>query len=188
MALEFDTEKGDDIETLRERLAEAAAWFHAATGLADSEFPRSNALHPRHFQANRKSLVWWVAADRELALKTQVPVTAERIEGRVLLYAPDETVVDGASEAASDGFFNWEDEPPWDLWLGWVVQLRYFAPPPDSTQTGPQNRRAREYLVCWIPRSLVETADKGVEVNPVACIEWHEELEVALGLRSDPLA
>jgi hypothetical protein len=48
MGLDFDTEKGDDLETLRERLAEAAAWFEVASQLPESGFPRTADLHPPH--------------------------------------------------------------------------------------------------------------------------------------------
>jgi hypothetical protein len=75
--------------------------------------------------------------------------------------------LDGASESVTNGFFNIEDEPPWDLWLGWIVE---------------KSDRPREYLVCWIPPSLMPTAQDGVDVNPVACIDWLEELEQTLGL------
>jgi hypothetical protein len=61
MAIEFDTEKGDNLEMLRERLSGAAAWFEIATRLHDSGFPRSHDLHPSHFYYNRKSLVRDVA-------------------------------------------------------------------------------------------------------------------------------
>jgi len=76
-------------------------------------------------------------------------------------------VHDGASESVTSGFFNIEDEPPWDLWLGWVADT---------------SARGREYLVCWIPPALVQTAQDGIDVNPVACIDWLEDLEQALGL------
>ena len=167
MEIELNTEKGDDLETIRERLAEAVAWFEIAARLPDSGFPRSTDLHPRHLDTDRRHVVWWVARDRRTALKGDRGTTGGRIEGRLLGYAPDETVHDGASESVTAGFFNIEDEPPWDLWLAWVVE---------------KNDRPRENLVCWIPPSLVKTADDGIEVNPVACIDWLPQLEQELGL------
>ena len=58
-----------------------------------------------------------------------------------------------------------EDEPPWDLWLGWMVE-----------------KSGREYLVSWIPPVLVQTVENGIDVNPVECIFWLPELEQALDL------
>jgi hypothetical protein len=81
-------------------------------------------------------------------------------------YCPDETVWDGASEAVTEGFFNWEDEPPWDLWLGYLVEAS-----------------GRSYLASWVPLSLVKTVEDGIDVNPVACLFWLDALEQTLGLR-----
>jgi hypothetical protein len=184
MGLQFDTEKGDDLETIRKRLAEAAAWFDVASRLPDSGFPRSAECHPRHFEDNRKRTVLSVASDRRWALKQSGDAFNRPIEGRLLLYAPDENLSDGAAESASQGFFTMENEPPWDLWLGWVVDLSYFA----STTEISMRTRAREYLVFWIPPAFVQAADDGIDVNPEACIEWLPELEHALGLRSGPPA
>jgi hypothetical protein len=165
VALEFDTEKGDELDTLRQRLGEAAAWFVTAAGLPDSGFPRSARCHPSHLNTDRKHVVWWVANDRKSAVKVKASASASQIEGRLLGYGPDETVNDGASEAVTSGFFNWEDEPPWDLWLGYIVEAS-----------------GSSYLVSWIPPVLVQTAQDGIDVNPVACLFWLEDLEQALGL------
>ena|SRR5438093_5852658 len=157
MAIEFDTAKGDDLETIRLRLDEAAAWFSFAKSQPDSGFPRSAHLHPHHLDTDRKHVVRWVARDRSTALKGNAGTTIARIEGRLLGYAPDETVLDGASESVTSGFFDVEDEPPWDLWLGYVVEA---------------SGRRQEYLVCWVPPTFVQTAQDGIDVNPVACVEW----------------
>jgi hypothetical protein len=166
MDTNFDTAKGDDLETIRHRLADAVAWFGSASRLPDNGFPRSGMLSPSHLQSNRKLVVRSVADDRRRAVKANPATTAGRIEGRLLGYGPDETVWDGASEAATMGFFDEVDEPPWDLWLGYVVETS-----------------GRSYLVSWIPPTLVGTAEDGINVNPVACLFWLDEFEQALGLR-----
>jgi hypothetical protein len=163
VATDFDAEKGDDIETIRKRLGEAMAWFEHAANSSDDGFPRSANLHPSHLETNRKTVVRWVAERRTYGVKAPMPRGV--INGRLLGYGPDETVLDGASEGATHGFFNWEDEPPWDLWLGWMVE----------TSGG-------QYLVSWIPPSLLKTAQEGIDANPVDCIHWLPELEEALGL------
>jgi hypothetical protein len=71
-------------------------------------------------------------------------------KGRILLYAPSDTVVDGASEYWSLHFFDIEDEPPWDTWLC------YLHP----------------NLVCWVPPLLEGLAQAGIDVNAVDCIQW----------------
>jgi hypothetical protein len=168
MALEFDLEKGDDLETIRQRLAEAAAWAEFASGRPGSSFPRSAELHPSHLKTDRKRLVATIARDRKMALRSNKILIggAGRIEGRLLGYGPDDTVWDGASEAATMGFFDVVDEPPWDLWLGYFVEAS-----------------GRSYLVSRVPPTFVDTAQNGIDVNPVACLFWLDELEQTLGLR-----
>jgi hypothetical protein len=154
MSPEFDTEKGDDLETIRQRLTEAATWLGIAGKLTDSEFPRTTDLHPRHLEPNRKEEVASVAMKRNWGIRDNRAAPPSRIEGRLLGYSPDETVWDGASEGATAGFFDVEDAPPWDFWLAYVVE------------SGDQSR---DYLVCWIPPAFVETAEIGIDVNPVGC-------------------
>jgi hypothetical protein len=72
--------------------------------------------------------------------------------GRFLLYWPSENLACGAAEASSNGFFDQNNVPPWDLWLGF------------SNRT----------LVSWVPLALVDVAAMGIFVNPEECIRWAE--------------
>ena len=73
-----------------------------------------------------------------------------RSQGRLLLYEPLETVDDGAASASSQGFFYVEDAPPWDTWF---------------VYSGGS-------IFCWVPDSLVQKAQAGIDANPVDCIHW----------------
>jgi len=73
-----------------------------------------------------------------------------RSQGRLLLYEPLETVDDGAASASSQGFFDVEDAPPWDTWF---------------VYSGGS-------IFCWVPDSLVQKAQAGIDANPVDCIHW----------------
>jgi hypothetical protein len=172
VGLEFDTKQGDDLDTIRRRLAEAVAWFHVASETTDSSFPRSHTLHPSHFAADPKWVVRDVADRRGWFAKDHV-TTGSRVEGRLLSFAPDETLSDGAAETVSKGFFDVDNEPPWDLWLGYVVE---------------KSSRPREYVVCWVPPAFLQAAEDGIEVNPEVCIDWLPELERELGLGPNPSA
>jgi len=70
--------------------------------------------------------------------------------GRMVIYVPEENVADGASEAASSGFFDLYDAPPWDVWVAYA----------DRT------------LLAWVPPQLIGLAQTGLDVNPVGCIRW----------------
>jgi hypothetical protein len=71
-------------------------------------------------------------------------------QGRILLYAPDENLFDGAAKYSSKGFFDVNNVPPWDTWVCYT----------DG------------HLVSWVPPVLEELASAGVAVNPEECIQW----------------
>lgn len=79
--------------------------------------------------------------------------------GRLLLYAPDENLFDGAAQYSSKGFFDVNNVPPWDTWVCFFEQ----------------------YLVSWIPPQLVELANQGIDANPEGCILWARETELNNG-------
>ena len=70
--------------------------------------------------------------------------------GRFLLYSPSENLACGAADTSSNGFFDANNVPPWDLWVGF------------SNGT----------LVSWIPPALVDVAAMGIFANPEECIRW----------------
>jgi hypothetical protein len=72
------------------------------------------------------------------------------ISGRLLLYWPDENLADGAAEYSSNGFFDVNNVPPWDIWVDF------------SERT----------LVSWVPPAFIEAAQMGIDVNPENCIRW----------------
>ena len=75
---------------------------------------------------------------------------SSQLRGRLLLYIPSENVSDGASRFASNGFFDADDCPPWDLWL----------------------RYSDRALINWVPEVLFPLAQAGIDANPVECIRW----------------
>ena len=64
----------------------------------------------------------------------------ERREGRLLLFAPQDSLSDGAATVASEGFFDTDNVPAWDTW-------RYFD---DQT------------LVSWVPHQLISKVQSGI--------------------------
>ena len=58
--------------------------------------------------------------------------------------------MDGAAKYSSNGFFDVNNVPPWDIWVAF------------SEQT----------LVSWVPPMLLELAQKGIDANPEGCIRW----------------
>ena len=70
--------------------------------------------------------------------------------GRLLLYAPDENLADGAAKYASCGFFDVDNTPPWDAWVAF----------------------SHGTLLSWVPPQLLTLVQSGIDVNPECCIRW----------------
>lgn len=70
--------------------------------------------------------------------------------GRLLVYFPHENLADGAADFSSNGFYDVNNVPPWDIWV--------------SFSDGA--------LISWVPLGLIEVAHMGIDVNPEECIRW----------------
>jgi hypothetical protein len=120
---------------------------------------RSPELKPNFSLDQFGNDIVWEQAVEEVVTKRAALVTGLVDEqsvtdagGRFLLYSPGENLACGAAEASSNGFFDTNNVPPWDLWLGF------------SNGT----------LLIWVPPALVDVAAMGVFVNPEECIRWAE--------------
>ena len=89
---------------------------------------------------------------RDTGMEVADPALARRSKGKLLLYEALETVTDGAAASSSRGFFDINDAPPWDTWFLYS----------DGT------------IFSWVPESLVQRAQAGIDANPVDCIHWFD--------------
>src|SRR5262245_61252928 len=87
--------------------------------------------------------------------------------GRLLVCHVNQSVSSGESEAKTAGFFDVNDRPPWDTWI-WG-----FSGSEEGAVT----------LVSWVPRDLEAIVDRGIAVNPYACISWMTDAGLPAGLR-----
>ena len=71
-------------------------------------------------------------------------------EGRLLLYYTYVNLADGAAQQSSNGFFDADNVPPWDTWVSFSEGV----------------------LLSWVPPSLIEAAQMGIDANPEECIRW----------------
>lgn len=92
--------------------------------------------------------------------------------GRLLVFFPDEGLSDGAAEVETRGFFDLDNAPPWDTWVGLFRDV--------------EAERSADYLVSWVPKRLVDLIDRGIRANPEECICWLDgtSLTVAVHLRA----
>jgi hypothetical protein len=70
--------------------------------------------------------------------------------GKLLVYAPEENLADGAAQLESKGFFDGDNVPPWNTWVAFSHGI----------------------LLSWIPPQFVGLAQNGIDVNPECCIRW----------------
>jgi hypothetical protein len=154
-------------------IAETAAWCSLKKPLSHDlrspEINLSTALEPRYWSEAQGSIEAWIQAKREnyrdavlelnqrrsgLLREMNVSISAEyeriQTQGRLLLYFPMETVLDGAAEACSRKFFDVEDAPPWDTWFCYSSGA----------------------ILSWVPESMIARAQAGIDANPVDCIHW----------------
>jgi hypothetical protein len=167
----------DDDVPFRLRLAQAVAWCQPRLALPISAASlRSEELRPRTLERDRATIVRSVTSSRsrDAAVRAASPVNHPRelLGGRLLVYYPDLELADGAAEAETGGFFDVNDTPPWDTWVGLVAD-------PQLTGEGP----AAEYLISWVPATLVPIVQKGIDVSMVECIAWLENTNTGLASR-----
>jgi hypothetical protein len=151
-----------------ERLQQAVSWCTARLDMNDvagclrTEHLRPPILHRNYFDAVGLVLAW-----RQTALGPVTPTQSLR-GGRLLLYFPDAELADGAAEVESQGFFDVNNSPPWDTWVGIFTDE---APESDSYAT---------YLLSWVPPELIPLAQRGIAVNPEECIAWLDDRAVGM--------
>jgi hypothetical protein len=152
------------------RLAEAVAWCSRCIAGDPAHSLRTRELAPSPLEATRADVVLSVLRHRELRLprKPRAIVSDRQLEGgRLLCYYPDANLADGAAASVSEEFFDDDNIPPWDTWVG-----LYGSGEPRGNGI---------YLVSYVPGGLIERATAGMEVNPEQCIVW-------LGDSDTPLA
>jgi len=105
--------------------------------------------------------VAWINERRSGLLKAagkETPRSGDFLaKGKFLIYEPEETVEDGAAEAASKGFYDMKDAPPWDTWF----------------------LLGNKAIYCYVPEFFISRAQDGIDANPVDCMRWTDWQGVA---------
>lgn len=150
---------------LRRKITETKQWQNAMALLKqirDSLGPmdrklRSPELKPSlSLDESGDGALWAKAVAEVVARRSRLTAgtSAEKrdtnVRGRLLLYTPSENLACGAAEASSNGFFDVNNVPPWDIWVDF----------------------SEGTLVSWVPPALLDVAQMGIYVNPEACIRW----------------
>src|SRR6185369_10616769 len=136
-----------EIEPVRHLLIETMIWCDLTSAGPPSTRFRSPELTPNgDLVPNHRSfsLVETVLRRRaELMKENKFPVlSGAKTDGRLLVFYPGLSLFDGAAELASDGYFNLNNEPPWDTWV-------YFG----DTSPLLEQQDYRFFLLTWVPFS-----------------------------------
>jgi len=153
---------GDDVP-FELRLAQTIAWCAPRARVEDpSGSLRDAQLGPRLLEVDRASVVRSVVTLRQRTFSFDLPPVQRRSDlqgGRLLVYFPDADLADGAAEAATAGFFDVNNTPPWDTW----VALFRDAEAHDAFA---------DYIVAWVPAAFVSHAASGIDVNVGGSLAW----------------
>jgi len=162
-----------DSEPFELRLAQTIAWCAPRANPTDAARSLRTEKHrPWVLETDRATTVRHVLAARastDPAVRSAIPVRSieELGSGRLLLYFPDANLADGAAEVETGGFFDVDNVPPWDTWIGLFRD--------ESADIS-----FVEYLVSWVPAEFVELVERGIYANPEDCILWLADSHVAL--------
>jgi hypothetical protein len=162
-----------EIQTINQRLAETIAWCESRVDITKPESCfRSKELQPSinfdwHLdQIQRNSIIQEVSNLRQKMLQrdTQIQVTKtpNLALGKILVFEIDGTLSDSAAQVATNGFFTYENTPPWDTWFAHM-----------SADFLSENRF--DILLSWIPREFFSLVEEGIYVNPEYCIFWLDD-------------
>lgn len=105
--------------------------------------------------------------DRLLATNPVKPPISDR--GRLLLYTPFLSDGSGLPSDESNGFFDVNDAPGWDLWIGYVVDLRFAS---EATMCGIKDGQITDGLLCVIPEDSITIAQAGMDCAPTRSLNW----------------
>src|SRR5512143_1583562 len=147
-------------QPFRERLAETVSWcLRRADQQPLGEALRSTALAPP-VAAPWPDTVKAVAAARVLALGRSWRRSLDPLAGgRLLIHFPTPPHSRGVAGAASGGYFDTQDAPPWDTWAAYIEEAN------------------RSYLVAWVPPQAIAAVTAALEHAPKS-LAWLEEAAV----------
>ena len=143
----------------RERLDRTVAWCNSRVKATNPRWClRSPELRPAvEFENHSDPSLWNEHAliegvvQRRAALLARSPLTdVDPRQGRLLWCRYEYNNHNGASDHYSQGFFDANDNPPWDTWIGQVDDA----------------------LITWVPGAFVDLASEGISVECCDMLDW----------------
>jgi hypothetical protein len=156
-------------------IQETATWIEKVNNNFNTNLFRSEELSPHYFypensDSEKSAVIDKIISTRSTLLAESgvelIPVSELHHYGRIMIFDPDSTVVDGAPEAESAGYVDGGDAPPWDTWmaLGWQLSMIQFYD--YGHDIGPG------FLIAWVPESHYFYANGALEVACMDNFAW----------------
>jgi len=143
----LDTQRSHTLSYLLASLGETVAWCGARGAADPARSLRDTALAPHAFARRPTEVVDSVRRARRTVLgATSIAGRAHLAGGRLVIYEPDRADPGTGARAASEGFFDSMETPAWDTWAAFIGEHGHPG-----------------YLVAYVPPSLLELADAGVQ-------------------------
>jgi hypothetical protein len=178
------------LNTLKERLFETVLWCNLKLDIANparrsQELKPATSFFSTPSQASGDAFVAWyqnevyqnfeivesIAERRAAMLGTRLDQSQPEISsviprGKLLLFDPFCATGEGLPAGDSEGLFDQDDSPPWDMFL------QYFIDPRDDKTNGFSRAALCDGVICWIPGPFVKLADDGIRCNVLGSIKW----------------
>jgi hypothetical protein len=148
--------------------------------LRPDQFITSLDVNDRLFMSYNRSLavsadvVCAIAEKRHVLLKERPAFQPE--EGRLLVCEPSMSFGSMLACGDSDFFFDEDDLPGWDLWVGFFME-------PDNLpiwQMEPHKVPHPARLIAWVPERWIVRCNDGIKVCETGCIYWLKESDFAM--------
>lgn len=150
--------------TLSQAIRETIAWAAPRLDMTNLRWSlRSAELRPdaEFFDASDPGFFNQSLYIRQVVEKRSTLLSETKLEvpiyGKLLLVDYERTNHNEATEIQTKGFFDWADNPPWDLWIG----------------------EYDKQLLAWIPPDLVDVVRRGDSVECMGIFQWVEYEDLA---------
>jgi hypothetical protein len=156
-------------------IQETATWIEKVNNNFNTNLFRSEELSPHYYyyeipESGKLSAIDRIISTRSALLSESginlIPVSELHHYGRIMVFDPDSTVVDGAPEAESACYVDIGDTPPWDTWLALgeqLTQINFYKPGHDINAA---------FLIAWVPESHYFYANGALEVACMDNFAW----------------
>ncbi len=184
-----------DEKVFEQRLNETVAWCTRNPKQSKSaEYLRTPALRPEKLQDTSlflSSSNQAAAAIEEISQKRKKLLTDEGLMpegttgiagGRLLAYFLGASGHDGVTESMSNGYFDHEDNPPWDTWVCCIAGKELIGPdqePFDLRVVIGQRAFSPDYVLSWVPPVWVKDIGEAMRCEAMGAVMWADLLVYA---------